>query len=48
MPGATGNPATMYTPNGQQHLFYRGTDNGIYQVLYDPDSHGLRGPEQWV
>jgi hypothetical protein len=36
MPLATGNPATMYKPNGQQHIFYRGIDNGIYQVFYDP------------
>jgi hypothetical protein len=44
----TGTPATLYTPNGQQHVFFRGTDNGIYQVFYDPGTNSVRGPEQWA
>ena len=46
--GATGIPATMYTPgtNNQQHVFYRGTDGGFYQVVWNPGG-GLT-TEQWV
>jgi len=42
-----GKPATLYDPNGQQHVFFRATDNGIYQVFYDPSTNNVHGPEQW-
>jgi catechol 2,3-dioxygenase-like lactoylglutathione lyase family enzyme len=53
---ATGTPSTIYDSNGQQHVYYRGIDNGIYQVYYDPSfqgvgiagTHGVRGPDQWA
>jgi hypothetical protein len=45
---AAGDPVTMYDPNGQQHLFYHGTDGNIYHVFYDPSSKSLHGPETWV
>jgi hypothetical protein len=55
--GVAGDPATMYTPNGQQHVFYRGNDNGIHHVFYDPNNpnnpyrpsaQGGGVPERWV
>jgi hypothetical protein len=47
--GATGIPATMYTPgsDNQQHVYYRGTDGGFYQAYYDPKPSSLSS-EQWV
>ena len=33
-PVAGGNPATMVTA-GQQHIFYRGTDNAIHHIFWD-------------
>jgi hypothetical protein len=54
--GAAGDPVAMYTPNGQQHIFYRGNDNGVYQVFFDPNDRNNKHsplwqggtPEQWA
>jgi hypothetical protein len=54
--GVAGDPATMYTPNGQQHVFYRGNNGGIYHVFYDPNNSAnphrpsAQGgvPERWI
>ena len=46
----------MWTLDGQQHVFYRGTENTIYQVFYDPafngagavGTYGVHDPEPWA
>ena len=34
----TGTPSTTCTGTDQQHVFYVGTDNGLYHVFYNPDT----------
>ena len=47
---AAGDPAALYATaaGNQQHVFYRGTDGGIYNVFFDPSSNSRHGPEGWV
>src|SRR5664279_2321843 len=44
-PTAQGDPAVMEA-DGQQPLFYLGTDNNIWHVFYDENAHALHH-EQW-
>jgi hypothetical protein len=44
-PAAAGDPITMVA-NNQQHIFYRGTDDRLYHVFWDPN-HGLSW-EHWT
>lgn len=41
-------PATLFTPEGQQHVFYVGTDSGLYHVFYNPGTGNLSDTERWV
>jgi microsomal dipeptidase-like Zn-dependent dipeptidase len=45
--GAGSDPATLFTNNKQQHLFYVGTDGNLYHVFFDPSS-GMHGPDRWA
>jgi hypothetical protein len=48
-PAQGGRPATLIA-SGQQHVFYRGIDNNLYHVFWDPNSRinsGIHAPEQW-
>jgi hypothetical protein len=51
-PLPAGDPVAMFA-NNQQHIFYRGTDNNIYHVFWDPQSgmqweHWTIGLPGWV
>jgi hypothetical protein len=45
-PAAAGDPATMVYGQ-QQHIFYRGTDGGIYHVFWDAPSNSMFW-DQWT
>jgi hypothetical protein len=38
----------MYAPNGQQHIFYRGDDNGIYHVFGDTTKPSTGSPPAYL
>ncbi len=45
-----GDPAALYATgaNNQQHVFCQGSDDGVYNVFYDPGDNKIHGPERWA
>jgi hypothetical protein len=44
---AAGNPATLFTPNNQQHMFYRDVNGRIQHVYWDNPSDSLNNDPSW-
>jgi lysophospholipase L1-like esterase len=47
-PTAAGDPATLVTAEGQQHVFYRGMDGEIIHILWDPSSPQRLRFDDWT
>ncbi len=47
-PAAAGDPATMVTAEGQQHVFYRGVGGAINHIFWDPSSPSSLTVDDWT
>jgi microsomal dipeptidase-like Zn-dependent dipeptidase/catechol 2,3-dioxygenase-like lactoylglutathione lyase family enzyme len=47
-PAAAGDPATLFTPNQQQHMFYRDVNGAIQEVYWDNHAKSMNLAEPWA